>query len=204
MLDATRDRSTVSDEETELMRRVAGGDTHAFTPLVERVLPRLLGYFRRLGADGALAEDCAQEVLFKIYRVRERYRPQARFVTYLFHVARNHWIDVYRHRRAQPPTVSADAPGRGGEGQGLAADLPADEDEAGAGLDRSALGQALDRGVAGLGEQHREVFVLSQVEGLRYQEIGEILGIPVGTVKSRMHAAVRQLREQLARDGFEP
>lgn len=194
----------MSDVETELMRRVAEGDTQAFTALVERVLPRLLGYFRRLGADSALAEDCAQETLFRIYRVRERYRPQARFVTYLFHVARNYWIDVYRHRKIQPPTVSADAAGRGQEGQGLVADLAREGEEAGAGLDRSALAGALDRGIAALGEQHREVFVLSQVESLRYQEIGEILGIPVGTVKSRMHAAVRQLREHLSREGFEP
>ena len=194
----------MSDHDTELMRRVAEGDPRAFGELVESVLPRLLGYFRRLGADPALAEDCAQEVLFRIYRVRERYRPQARFVTYLFHVARNYWIDVYRHRRVQPPTVSADASGSGEGGQGLAADLTRETEEAGAGLDRAALSVALDRAIAALGEQHREVFVLSQVETLRYQEIAEILGIPVGTVKSRMHAAVRQLREQLAREGFEP
>ncbi len=194
----------MSDHDTELMRRVAAGDVHAFTELVERVLPRLLGYFRRLGADSALAEDCAQEVLFRVYRVRERYRPQARFITYLFHIARNYWIDVYRHRKAQPPTISADAHRGGEEGTGLAAELTREEAPAGADLDRDALASALDRGVAALGEQHREVFVLSQVESLRYQEIAEILGIPVGTVKSRMHAAVRQLRDRLSREGFEP
>lgn len=195
----------MKDQETELMLRVAAGDPAAFTELVERVLPRLLGYFRRLGADAALAEDCAQEVLFRIYRVRERYRPKARFVTYLFHVARNYWIDVYRHRKAQPPTVSADAPGPGGDGGGLAADLAGTgPDPAEGGADRLALAGALAAGIAALGEEHREVFVLAQVESLKYQEIAEILGIPVGTVKSRMHAAVRQLRERLTRDGFEP
>ena len=192
------------DENTKLMLRVAAGDLDAFQPMVERVLPRLLGYFRRLGADGALAEDCAQEVLLKVYRVRERYRPRARFVTYLFHIARNHWIDVYRHRKVGPTTVSADSPGAGGEGQGLSADLPAAPQEPSERVDRSELGRALDEAIAELGPEHREVFVLSQVESLKYEEIARILRIPVGTVKSRIHASVRRIRESLSRRGFEP
>ena len=186
------------------MLRVAAGDPHAFEPLVARVLPRLLGYFRRLGADSALAEDCAQEVLLKVYRVRARYRPRARFVTYLFHIARNHWIDVYRHRKVGPTTVSADAAGPEGEGRGLVADLPAKPSEPSEGLGRSELAVALEEAIGALGDEHREVFVLAQVESLKYEEIGRILGIPVGTVKSRMHTAVRQVREALSRRGFEP
>ena len=66
------------------------------------------------------------------------------------------------------------------------------------------LGAALAHATGGLPLEQREVFVLAQVEGLRYVEIGEILGIPVGTVKSRMHAAVRTIRAALRRKGFEP
>jgi RNA polymerase sigma-70 factor (ECF subfamily) len=196
-------RRATTDENTRLMLRVAAGDPTAFGPLVERVLPRLLGYFRRLGADAATAEDCAQEVFMKVYRAREKYTARARFITYLFHVARNHWIDVYRQRKAGPTTVSADASGSG-DGTGLAADLPAGPVEPSEGLDRSELAAALDRAIEGLGTEHREVFVLAQVESLRYQEIAEILDIPLGTVKSRMHAAVRQVRAALSREGFEP
>lgn len=204
MLDFASTGSSLHDEETELMQRVAGGDVRAFTPLVERVLPRLLAYFRRLGADASFAEDCAQEVLLRVYRHRERYQARARFVTYLFHVARNHWIDVYRHRKAGPTTFSVDVPaGDGGEGT-RAGELDGHVEEPGADVDRRELRAALDAAIAGLGDEHREVFVLAQVEGLRYQEIGEILGLPVGTVKSRMHAAHRQIREVLRRQGFEP
>jgi len=185
------------------MGRAAAGDEAAFVALVERVLPRLLGYFRRLGADAATAEDCAQEVLFRLYRTRERYRPEARFLTFLFHVARNHWIDVYRHARVGPRTVSADAPADR-DGGPLSADLAGPSPAPGEGADRRALGAALERAVADLGEEHRDVFVLAQVEGLRYPDVAAILRIPVGTVKSRMHAAVRLLREALRRAGFEP
>jgi RNA polymerase sigma-70 factor (ECF subfamily) len=195
---------TEPDTDTELMLRVAAGDAAAFTTLVERVLPRLLGYFRRLGADPALAEDCAQEVFLKIYRVRERYRPRARFLTYLFHIARNHWIDVYRHRKIGPQTVSADAGGRGGEGGGLAADLVGPSESPGDQIRRGELRAGLARAIGSLSADHQEVFLLAQVESLKYAEIGQILGIPVGTVKSRMHAAVRQVREALSREGFEP
>src|SRR5688500_395292 len=119
------------------MRRVAADEPAAFERLVERVLPRLLGYFRRMGADRAFAEDCAQDVLLKLYRVRRDYVPRARFVTFLLHVARNHWIDVYRHRRLGPTTISADASRAGSEDDApsLAAGLTARAEEVGSRAD---------------------------------------------------------------------
>jgi RNA polymerase sigma-70 factor (ECF subfamily) len=194
----------VADEETDLMLRVAGGDETAFEPLVLRVLPRLIGFFRRLGADGATAEDCSQDVLLKVYRARRNYTPRARFVTYLFHIARNHWIDRYRHRRAGPGMVSAEAL-RGPAGEdGPGVEFPAPAEDPDAGTRQAELMGALERAVGSLGDEHREVFVLARVENLRYQEIGAILGIPVGTVKSRMHGAWKQIRESLLREGIEP
>ncbi|MDJ0523142.1 MAG: sigma-70 family RNA polymerase sigma factor [Planctomycetota bacterium] len=192
----------MADRDTELMLRVAAGDEAAFEPLVRSVLPRLLGFFRRLGADAAIAEDCAQEVLLKVYRARAGYTARARFTTYLFHIARNHWIDVYRHRKVGPRTVSADAFGDDEDGRGPELEGPSVPPEGTMGRDE--LLRALERAVASLGEEHREVFVLARVENLRYQEIGEILGIPVGTVKSRMHAAWRQIRARLEAEGIEP
>jgi RNA polymerase sigma-70 factor (ECF subfamily) len=196
----------LSDEESEWMRRVAADEPAAFERLVGLVLPRLLGYFRRMGADPAFAEDCAQDVLLKLYRVRRDYVPRARFVTFLLHVARNHWIDVYRHRKLGPATVSADAarPGDPDDTGTLSAGLAARAVEIGARADLDELRGALDRALARLSDEHREAFVLAHVEALRYEEIGALLKIPVGTVKSRVHAAVLQLREALARRGLEP
>jgi RNA polymerase sigma-70 factor (ECF subfamily) len=185
------------------MLRVARGDAAAFEPLVRLVLPRLLGYFRRLGADRALAEDCAQEVLVKVHRARDQYRPRARFVTYLFHIARNHWIDLYRHRRLGPRVSYQGSFETEGEG-GIEPEARKGEADASSRALRGELAEALRHAIERLPEEHREVFVLAQVETLRYQEIAEILGIPVGTVKSRMHAAVRLLREDLRREGIEP
>lgn len=194
-----------ADDDSDLMRRVAADEPTAFERLVERVLPRLLGYFRRMGADRALAEDCAQEVLFKVYRVRREYVPRARFVTYLLHIARNHWIDVYRHRRLGPRTVSADAGGAGEDEEGgLAGSFAAPDAAPSHAGDAAHLKAALDAALGDLTPEHREAFVLAHLETLRYEEIGGLLGVPVGTVKSRVHTAIRLLREGLKRRGIEP
>lgn len=192
----------MADRETELMLRVAAGDEPAFETLVGLVLGRLIGFFRRLGADAATAEDCAQDTLLKVYRARAGYHARAKFTTYLFHIARNHWIDVYRHRRVGPRIISTEV--LSGDEDGRTREFEAPLREAGAALGRAELAAALERAVGTLAAEQLEVFVLARVENLRYQEIGEILGIPVGTVKSRMHAAWRQIRSALKIEGIEP
>ncbi len=194
----------MADEDTELMLRVAAGDDAAFEPLVRRMMPRLVGYFRRLGADASLAEDCAQEVFLKVYRARANYTARAKLTTYLFHIARNHWIDVYRHRKAGPGMISAEVLRGDDDGDGPRREFEGPSPAPGERAGHAELVAALQRAVGSLGQEQHEVFVLARVEQLRYQEIGEILGIPVGTVKSRMHAAWRQIRAALAREGIEP
>ena len=191
----------VADPETELMLRVAGGDDRAFEALVHAVLPRLMGYFRRMGARRSEAEDFAQETLMKVYRARSSYVAKAKFTTYLFRIARNHWIDVLRHRRIQPKAWSMDQAPPGDEEGSSRRDVPGREPTGATGVRRQELGDLLEAAVASLRPEHQEIFVLSQVEGLRYQEIGAILGIPVGTVKSRVHAAVQHLRAWLRERG---
>ncbi len=182
-----------SDED--LMLAVRGGHESAFGEIVERHQGPLLRFFVRLGADSAQAEDCAQDVFVKLYRAREGYFPKAKFTTYLYRIARNHWIDVVRARRASPAPVSLDAPLDGTEEPAtLASRIPA----AGGEDERRELLEELERAIARLPEEQRLVFVLGEVQGLPYVEVGEILEIPVGTVKSRMHAAVHRLREILA------
>jgi RNA polymerase sigma-70 factor, ECF subfamily len=195
------------DEDAELMLRVGAGEPAAFETLVARMLPRLLGFFRRLGADAALAEDLAQDVFLKLYRGRQAYVPRARFTTFLLHIARNHWIDVYRHRKLGPRTLSTEAgtaSAEGDDGAGLGASLRARGPEPSQAADQASLRVALERALAALDAGPREVFVLAHVHGLPYEEIAAILEIPVGTVKSRVHTATRALRQILASLGVEP
>lgn len=195
---------TPHDADTELMLRVKRGDPRAFTELVERFVRPLASFFHRLGADASTAEDCAQDVFLKLFRTRTAYEPRAKFTTYLFSIARHHWIDVVRHRAAGPTTVSSDA-GAGDDPRGSPADrLVAADTDVDARARADEVGAALRRAVAALSDEQREVFALVQQEGMRYQEIADLLGIPVGTVKSRVHAVMHTLRDRLAREGFEP
>jgi RNA polymerase sigma-70 factor, ECF subfamily len=194
----------VSDPDTEEMLRFQAGDAGAFDRIVARFLRPLASFFHRLGADTSTAEDCASEVLYKVFRARDTYEPRAKFTTFLFSVARHHWIDVVRHRSIGPTTISSDVAGPGGDDDTLGTSFAGREAPPEAGAGAREVAGAVRAAVAALPQEHREVFALAQGEGLRYQDIAAILGIPVGTVKSRMHAATALLRDHLRRAGFEP
>jgi RNA polymerase sigma-70 factor (ECF subfamily) len=186
------------------MLRVKAGEAGAFPALVERWIRPLASFFHRLGADPSLAEDCASEVFYKLYKTREAYEPRAKFSTFLFSVARHHWIDVYRHAHIGPTIVSGDGPAEEGGAGGTSSIASPRPTMRRPGAERAEVARAVREAVAALSDEHREVFALAQGEGLRYQEIAEILRIPIGTVKSRMHTAMALLRERLRRAGIEP
>lgn len=192
----------MSPSDAELMDRFGAGDDEAFRTLVDRHERPLLRYFYRRCLDRALAEDCVQEVFLRLVRHRGTWRPDAKFTTYLYRIAENHWIDRYRSRQAAPGITSLETVVSDDGGtleQAVEGDVRAPEDVAG---DRE-LAVKLRRALARLTEDQRQVFVLAETRGLKYAEIGETLGIPVGTVKSRMHAATTRLREFLEADGVE-
>lgn len=190
-------------DDVVLMERFRDGDRSALEALVDRHHASLVRYFHRQSRSRETAEDLAQETWLRILRAKN-YRPTARFQTYLFAIARNLWIDRYRSRKAAPPTVSADREvGPEGEGARLSSLLPSSEPEP---SERASVHEEAGRireAVAALPEGLRDVFELGEVQGLRYADVGAILDIPVGTVKSRMHAAVHRLRRVLRAPGEE-
>lgn len=185
--------------DCELMSQVQAGQREAFGELVHRYERKLVNFFFRRVWDQNEAEDMAQEVFLRLYHKRSDYTPRAKFSTFLFRVATNLWIDWVRgHARTQKP-VSLDSsgnhPNRPGLGERLAANGPTPEAAAGLLERRGLLQQALEQ----LSEDHRVVVVLGEIEEMRYEDIAEILSIPVGTVKSRMFTAMRRLREILSK-----
>ncbi len=185
-------------DDIALMERFRSGDRAALEALVNRHHASLVRYFYVQCRRRETAEDLAQEVWARIIRARASYTPRARFQTYLFHIARNLWIDRYRSQRSAPPMVSADAPVGGAEdGGSLVSLLPGGEAEPG---DRAAEREEVERlrrAVEALPEPLRDVVEMGMIRGMRYEDVGRALEIPVGTVKSRVHAAVRRLREAL-------
>jgi len=174
------------------------GDSEAFVALYDRYTRPLINFFYKMCYDRALAEDLTQETFLRLLRFRTRYRPEATFRTFIYTVARNLWIDRHRSKKAAPKTISAElrvqedgatigdmVPGRE---QGVVKRLA---DKEAADLVRTA--------VEDLPEGQRMVFLLAEAQGLKYREISEILEIPIGTVKSRMNAAISRLRGLLGR-----
>jgi RNA polymerase sigma-70 factor (ECF subfamily) len=184
-----------AQRDLELMRRFQAGDLDAFTELYEYHLRGLLNFFFRLCWDRSLAEDFAQETLLRVYKSAKKWEPNAKFTTYLYRIARNYWIDHCRLMSTQKENVSLQM--QVGGSASLIDRLPDEIKPPHDDLDRRELYSAIMLALEQLPEEQRMVFVLSEIEELRYQEISEIMEIPLGTVKSRMHTAVGKLQELL-------
>ncbi|MHC4941092.1 MAG: RNA polymerase sigma factor [Planctomycetota bacterium] len=183
----------MSRSDRELMVAFQEGDPEAFDVLLRRYERMLANYFHKQCYDRTFAQDLVQETFLRVLRSAHRYRPEAKFKTFLFTVARNLWIDQHRSRKAAPRTISADLP-LGEEGATLAELVPDREAAATDRLqDREAAALVRDA-LLELPDGQREVWLLAVDQDLKQREIAEVLGIPLGTVKSRMNAAVTRLR----------
>ena len=179
-------------DDFALMAALRTGDPGAFDLLAARWRPRLVNFLRSLGADPEAAEDGAQESLLRVYRYRDAYRPDVPFAAFLFTLARRAFLDGRRRARRHERRSS-----------GLTVDDPSVAPAAAAGDDGCAERIDLAVAVASLPRRLRDVVELGVLRGLPYPQVAALLGIPVGTVKSRMHHAVRRLREVLG-DGPAP
>jgi RNA polymerase sigma-70 factor (ECF subfamily) len=180
------------------MRRLAVGDERALEELYARWSGPLLNFLYGMCRDRAFAEDLMQGVFVKVWRAAPRYKPLAKFSTWLFQIARNHWLNEREKimRRIRP--VSLDGSSRSSEDaprlvKAVSDDSPEPIEEALHG----ELGEHIRAAVERLPEKLRAVWVLGAAQGLPYREVAEILEIPIGTVKSRMFQAVRALRVEL-------
>ena len=185
-------------DDAALLLALKDGDFAAFSELVDRHQRSLINFFYHLCWDRQAAEDCAQEVFLRVYSHLDRYEPQAKFTTFLFKIARNLWIDRVRSLAVHGKPASLDSRTDGGEGRSLgervAARSPGPVEILAKEEQQAALQRALDQ----LPEEQRAVVILSEIQGMKYQDIGAILEVPVGTVKSRMHTAMERLKELLA------
>lgn len=188
-----------------LVERAKQGDLEAFEQLVAHYQDRVYNYVLRMVHDPVEAQDVAQETFLRAYQGLPRFRGASSFQTWLYRIASNLAIDAARSRKRRGiGLVSIDQPLEGEDESEMVRDLP-DENEHGP-LDealRQELQREVWRAVGELSDRLRPVVVLSDLQGLSYQEVADILGCPVGTVKSRLFNARNQLREKL-RDRLAP
>ncbi len=182
------------DADAALMLAFQQGDEAAFRSLFERYARAMVSFCHHFVRDPARAEELAQDVFVKLYQASGRYRPSARFKTFLYRIASNHCLTELR--RGEYGARAAEA--RAGEG-------PADPDalpSGGANPEEAARGAALERAVAAmldrLPDKQRAALVLCRFEGLSYEEIAEVLGTTVSAVKSLVHRATVAAADALA------
>ena len=178
-------RSSKSNEMSELLRRVAErGDVAAFQELYENFAPRVKSYMMRKGADANTAEELAQETLLTIWRKASLYsNSKGSATTWIFTIARNLRID--RLRREFPWQSLPE-----GHDEEASDDTPPDEQ-----VSERERKQRIHAALSELPSDQHEVVTLSYLEGMSHSEIAERLGLPLGTVKSRMRLAYQKIRE---------
>jgi RNA polymerase sigma-70 factor (ECF subfamily) len=178
---------TGTTPERELIERCRGGDEQAFRDLVDRFKGLVFALVARSIADRARAEEVAQEVFLRVHRGLPYFRGEAKLSTWIYRIVAN----LLSEERPDRRTVSLDAP-RAGD------DAPAWEP---GGPDRSfddlALRDRLEKAIRRLPTQYQILINGHYLKGLRYEDLAEALDIPMGTVKTHLHRAKRELRRVL-------
>jgi RNA polymerase sigma-70 factor (ECF subfamily) len=190
------ERAVVPSDEELLLGYRQTGDPELFAQLVRRYEGELFSYLRRYLGDAEMAEDAFQRCFMQVHLKCRQFEAGRAVRPWLYTIATHQAIDAQRRRRRQR-TVSLDRLGaEEGEGSGKLADLLLSREPAPAArLGSAEQAEWLHEALARLGQPLRDVVQLVYFQGLKYREAAEVLGIPVGTVKSRMHAAVAALTE---------
>lgn len=181
--------------DTELMLLVKEGDYRAFDVLYDRYSRPVRRFLFSLTWDVQAAEDGLQEVFVALFKARADYVPTAKLSTYLFQIARNYYL-AQRRKRRDMQEVSLSCPGK--DGSDPFAGIHANEKvEPEIRLMQAYRRRRIRQAILSLPESQKLVFVMAHFEDMKYAEIAEVLSVPVGTVKSRMFAAVRSLQALL-------
>jgi RNA polymerase sigma-70 factor, ECF subfamily len=181
------------DSDLELMLRVREGDAGSFDELLRRYRVPLVSFFARMVRDAALAEDLAQEVFLRVYRSRERYRPDARFTTWLYRIATNLALNALRDRRSL-------------RGRASSAELDSQEEVTRLADSRSTVEETLIeservgsilRAIEALPENQCAAVILHKYQGLDHRAVARVLGVSESAVKSLLFRAYENLRARL-------
>lgn len=187
--------------DAELVARARGGDRAAFDQLVLRHQDRVYTMAYRMLGNRDEALDAAQEIFLAAYRSLGAFESKARFSTWLYRVTVNRCRDELRKRGTVKHTRPASLEGPGNHAFDPPAPVAADPASAAETRERD---EAVARAIASLPEETRAAVVLRDVQGLAYEEIAEVLGVPAGTVRSRIFRGRAQLRAALAPEARRP
>lgn len=170
--------------DNELMFQVRDGDVGKLGTLFMRHHEKLFGFFVRHTGRRELSEDLVQDVFFRVMKYRHTFRGEAPFAIWMYRLARNASADYFRKWKHETPMDDS------------AEQMPSDDLLPSDQLQQQEEHRLLTVALSKLSEEKREVLILSRFQGMKYEEIGAILECPVGTVKARVHYALKDLRDE--------
>ncbi|MDB5172358.1 MAG: polymerase ECF-type sigma factor [Phycisphaerales bacterium] len=183
--------------DEQLLDDYRHGEASAFGQLVARYQRELYHFLVRFLGNRASAEDVFQETFLQVHQSAEQFDPARRFRPWLFTIAANKARDLIRSQARRPtnPLQASISPGDGESGEFIdlmksAAEMPGEP------MEKRELQQLVHNTVTSMPEHLREILLLSYFHQFPYKQISEILDIPLGTVKSRLHAAVAHFAER--------
>ena len=178
-----------------LVARVCAGEVRAYEEIIRRYERPIVNFIYRMIGDYEQSLDLAQEVFFKAYRSLERFDPTFRFSTWLYRIASNRSID---HLRKQSPTLlSLDESADAGSGDERVFQLKCPTRGPEDLLSSRELGDRIGEAIDALPVAYRELILLRHLQGMAYDDIARVMGLPLGTVKNRLFRAREILRKRL-------
>jgi len=195
-----RQRSLAQMDDEDLMQAFQNGSVEAFDLLVARYKDPLAAYLYRFLGDARESEDLLQETFLRVFRNRHSYRRIARFSTWLYTIAGNLARSEYRKRRRRRVTSLQ---GINRDSEEYEVEIPDETFRPDTSANGALQEDAIQKAFAQIPDEFREVVVLRDIQQLAYEEIAEITGLPMGTVKSRINRGRTKL-QQLLRDVYTP
>ena len=187
----------LTDQEVVLLARA--GREAAYRELVRRYERPVFALVYRMVRDRELAEDLAQETFVKALNAIDSYRPEFKFSSWIFKIANNAAIDHLRRRELDTLSLDGSPHAETPEAmQATALQIGARQESPLDAVEAKELGGAIEAAIGGLRPEYRSCILLRHVEGRAYEEIAEILDLPLGTVKTYIHRARNELRLALA------
>lgn len=185
----------MNDDDRRLIAECLGGRRESFGELVSRYQARLYNAAIRLADTPEDAADVVQDAFLNAFQSLRSFKGDSEFFTWIYRIAFNAAISLKRKKK---PALSLDASRNGEYGREPRELADASEYvKPGAALERTEEERLLHAALGRLSSEHRDVLVMKDIDGLKYEEIADVMGVPIGTIRSRLHRARLELRELL-------
>ena len=178
--------------DEELMKRFQNGDENAYIELVNRYRDKILNFIFNYIGDFEISEDIVQDTMIKLYQKKHYYKEIAKFSTWLYTIAKNLANTELRKKKQRKTTILSHI-----SRDDKQFDIPADQPGTHQEVESEIIGKIIRDAIDQLTDKFKTVILLRDIQELSYEEISSIVGVPIGTIKSRINRARLQLQIEL-------